>query len=85
MSEYNYNLIIVDENDEVEILSGTIFGSEPRLAARTVIESKTEWYESYCDALQPTITVERDSDGNFVVDVDSHGLGNAGIVLTKVS
>jgi len=85
MSEYNYNIIIVDENDEVEILSGTILGSEPRHAARTVIETETDWCESYCDALDPTITVERDSDGNFVVDVDSHGLGKAGIVLTKVS
>lgn len=85
MTEYYYNLIIVDENDEVEILSGLVHGSEPRLAAQSVIERDTEWCDSPCDALNPTIEIERDSDGNFVVDVDSHGLGKAGIVLTQVS
>ena len=85
MSEYNYNIIIVDDNDEAEILSGTVCAAEPRLAARTIVEAETDWCDSYCDALDPTIHVERDSDGNFVVDVDSHGLGKAGIVLEQVS
>jgi len=85
MTEYYYNLIIVDENDEVEILSGLVDGSDPRLAAQSVIERDTEWCDAPCDALNPTIEIERDSDGNFVVDVDSHGLGKAGIVLTQVS
>lgn len=85
MTEYNYNMIIVDENDKVDILSGTIAATEPRLAAQSVVEIRTDWCESFCDALQPTIEIERDSDGNFVVDVDSHGLGKAGIVLEQVS
>lgn len=83
MSEYNYNIIIVDDNDEVEILSGTVCAAEPRLAARTIVEAETDWCDSYCDALDPTIHVERDS--KVVVDVDSHGLGKAGIVLEQVS
>ena len=85
MTEYYYNMIIVDENDNVDILSGTIAATEPRLAAKSVVEDKTDWCESFCDALQPTIEIERDSDGNFIVDVDSHGLGKAGIVMTQVA
>lgn len=85
MTEYNYNIIVVDENDEVEILSGTVQGSEPRLAARSIVERSTDWYESDCDALTPTIEISRDRDGNFIVDVDSHGLGEAGIVLEQIS
>ena len=85
MTEYLYNMIVVDENDNVEILDGIIAASEPRLAAQSVVEVRTDWCDSLCEALQPVIEISRDSDGNFIVDVDSHGLGNAGIVLTQIA
>ena len=84
VSEYLYNIIVVDENDEVGIYSGVSSGNDLHAMAQVVVEAHTDWFDPYCDALTPTIEIERDSDGNFIVNVDSHGLGSAGIVLTGV-
>ena len=85
LSEYLYNIIVVSEDEEVGIYSGVASGNDLHAVAHVVVEAHTDWFDLDCDALTPTIEISRNSDGGFEVDVDSHGLGKAGIVLEQVS
>lgn len=84
-TKFDYSIIVTDEFD-TNVYTGQIRGNDLNSAARNVVRARTDWLdEGFGDVLEPVITISRDSDGNFIVDVESHGLGEAGIVLERIS
>lgn len=77
--EYSGTILLVDG----PAYAGTIRGNDPRDAARNVIRARSDILDdAYCTELEPVFTVERNADGTFTVEVETHGLGDATITLT---
>ncbi len=86
--KYDYSIVLTDAEDanECDVFTGEVEANSPHEAATEVIRTRTDWLEDVFANLAPTIELSRNSDfGVFEADVDSHGLGHAGIVLEKVS
>lgn len=92
MSEYGYIVRFHDnmEYPEGNILTvdgpayaGSIDGADPRDAARNVLRERSDILDNTFAGLEPVFTVERNADGSFTVEVETHGLGDATIDLLR--
>ena len=88
--KYDYSIILSDAEDslatECDVFTGSVEANTTRQAVRKVLNERTAWLEYEFNDLSPTIEISRNSElGVFEVNVDSHGLGVAGIVLEQVS
>ena len=78
--EYSGTILTVDGHS----YAGVIRGRDPREAARNVILARSDILDdAYCNELEPVFTVERNADGTFTVEVETHGLGDVTITLTR--
>lgn len=82
--KYDYSIIYTNDVDTY-IYTGEVSG-DLESAARSVLKERTDLLDDgFGDALAPTIEISRQSDGSFIVDIDTHGLGEAGILLEQVA
>jgi len=80
--EHSGTILLVDGPS----YAGTICGRDPREAARNVIRARSDILDdAYCTELEPVFTVERNADGSFTVEVETHGLGDATIQLMRAA
>lgn len=78
--EYSGTILTVDGHS----YAGTICGRDPREAARNVIRARSDILDdAFCTELEPVFTVERNADGSFTVEVETHGLGDVTIQLMR--
>ena len=83
---YGYTFVLSDEEqNDVSIKSGLVKTSDPRRAVTMVLQAETDWLDDDLPGLEPTIEITRNTEFEvFEAGVESHGLGNAGIILEKV-
>jgi hypothetical protein len=82
--KFDYSIIHTNDVDTY-IYTGEVSG-DLESAARSVLRERTDLLDDgFGDALAPTIEISRQADGTFIVDIDTHGLGEAGILLQKIS
>lgn len=73
------------EADVARIVRGYIEASDPRDAAEKIVNEHRPDLNDGFDYLTPEFAIERNRDGSFSVEVDTHGLVDATIKLEKVS
>jgi hypothetical protein len=73
------------EADIDQITRGNIVASNPREAAEKIVSACRPDLDDGFDSLTPDFTVERNRDGSFSVEVDTHGLVDASVELEVVS
>ena len=87
--EYDYGMIFTDDFHGTNVYTGTIRANNPREAAYNVVRKHTDlvddWYRDRPDFLEPVFTVARNTDGTFTADIETHGLGEVGVSLTRIS
>ena len=66
------------------ITRGKIEASDPRSAAELIVSALRPDLDDGFDSLAPDFTIERNRDGSFSVEVDTHGLVDASIELEAV-
>ncbi len=83
--KYDYSMILSNVENSVaedDIFTGEAEGSTPRQAIKDVLNKRTEWLEDEFAGLSPTIEISKNTTlEGFEAEVDSHGLGNASIIL----
>ena len=73
------------ETDADVITRGQITANTPREAAEKVVSVCRPDLDDGFDSLAPDFTIERNRDGSFTVEVDTHGLVDASVKLAVVS
>ena len=69
------------ETDVDLITRGLVEASNPREAVTKILEGCRPDLDDGFDALAPDFTIERNRNGSFSVEVDTHGLVDASIDL----
>lgn len=67
------------------IVRGQITASDPRDAAEKIVNAHRPDLDDGFDSLVPDFTIERNRDGSFSVEIDTHGLVDAAVKLEVVS
>jgi len=73
------------EADIDRIVRGHIEASDPRDAAEKIVSACRPDLDDGFDSLTPDFTIERNRDGSFRVEVDTHGLVDATIELEVIA
>ncbi len=76
----------VIDADCSRIQRGNITANDPQDATARIIEAlRPDLVEDDCPQLAPVITIERNQNGSFTVDIETHGLCNATLDLEQTS
>ena len=73
------------EADIDQITRGHIVASNPREAAEKIVSACRPDLDDGFDSFAPNFTIERNRNGSFSVEVDTHGLIDASVDLEVVS
>ena len=73
------------ETDADLISRGRVEASNPREAVLKILDGCRPDLDDGFDSLTPDFTIERNRDGSFSVEVDTHGLVDASVELEVVS
>jgi len=84
--KYGYIMILTDDDDnDVSVEGGEIDANDPREAAKQALCIETDWLDNQFAGLEPIIEITRNTQfGVFEAHVESHGLGNAAMILEVV-
>lgn len=80
-----YDYVMVLRNDNIDVHTGTIDARDPRNAAESIVREHTDWIDEVFANLNPSIEVWRQGDHSHQAEVDSHGLGEASILIEQVA
>ena len=74
------------ESDCKTINRGNITANDPKDAIAKIVEAlRPDLSEDDFAHLAPVITIERNQNGSFTVDIETHGLCNATLELEQTS
>ena len=85
--KYDYSVVVTDKelSNKCDIFTGECEGSTPLEAVNGALGETTDWLENEFANLAPTVEISRDLRFSaWRADVDSHGLGEAGVVLVPL-
>lgn len=91
MSNFEFELrsdihTTIIESDCKTINRGNIEANDPQDATARIIKAlRPDLAEGDFAQLEPVIAIQRNSDGTFTVDIETHGLCNATLELVKSS